>query len=201
MKRIILAIAVISSLSSCMMQKDIYSGESVNLKSSRKLHLHNSVEPLSKMNSELMSTQELSVEISENTESEQIRLSEDGINLEKGDYQTSKFEVIEEPKQLQAELELASSITDKNVKDLKQLKHKSQNDYDKGNKTTRFQSKNISNQTSVMNADDNSGNGPLKAIGWIFIILGFLILLLVSILIGILIMLLGLLFFVVGNKS
>jgi|LauGreDrversion4_2_1035121.scaffolds.fasta_scaffold87740_1 TM2 domain-containing membrane protein YozV len=33
MKRIILAIAVISSLSSCMMQKDIYSGESVNLKS------------------------------------------------------------------------------------------------------------------------------------------------------------------------
>ena len=50
-------------------------------------------------------------------------------------------------------------------------------------------------------ADDEGGNGALKAIGWIFIILGIIFLFVVSIIVGILLMLLGLLFFVVGKNN
>ncbi|MFM6946361.1 MAG: hypothetical protein ACKOWX_07485 [Flavobacteriales bacterium] len=50
-------------------------------------------------------------------------------------------------------------------------------------------------------SDDEGGNGALKAIGWVFIILGIILLLFISILVGILLMLLGLLFFVVGKSS
>lgn len=59
---------------------------------------------------------------------------------------------------------------------------------------------NLDHKASI-GADDEGGNGALKAIGWIFIILGIILLLLVSILVGILLMLLGLLFFVVGKNN
>lgn len=69
--------------------------------------------------------------------------------------------------------------------------------------------KNVRQNTNVkffkykasIGSDDEGGNGALKAIGWIFIILGIILLLFISILVGILLMLLGLLFFVVGKSS
>ena len=50
-------------------------------------------------------------------------------------------------------------------------------------------------------AADDEGNGALKGIGWVFIIIGILILVFASILVGILLMLVGLLFFVVGKNN
>ena len=58
----------------------------------------------------------------------------------------------------------------------------------------------LSNKASI-GADDEGGNGALKVIGWIFIIMGIILLIFVSILVGILLMLLGLLFFVVGKNN
>ena len=49
--------------------------------------------------------------------------------------------------------------------------------------------------------DEGEGNGALKGIGWVFIIIGILILIFASILVGILLMLVGLLFFVVGKNN
>lgn len=48
---------------------------------------------------------------------------------------------------------------------------------------------------------DDEGNGALTGIGWVFIIIGILILIFASILVGILLMLVGLLFFVVGKNN
>lgn len=48
---------------------------------------------------------------------------------------------------------------------------------------------------------DDSGSGALRAIGWVVVILGILILLLVSLLIGALLMLLGLVFVIAGKKD
>jgi hypothetical protein len=59
---------------------------------------------------------------------------------------------------------------------------------------------NLDHKASI-GADDEGGNGALKAIGWIFIILGIIFLFFVSIIVGILLMLLGLLFFVVGKNN
>lgn len=53
---------------------------------------------------------------------------------------------------------------------------------------------------SLLDSEETKGGG-LKAVGWILIILGLLILLLASIIIGILLLLLGLLFVVVGGKN
>ncbi len=49
--------------------------------------------------------------------------------------------------------------------------------------------------------DEGEGNGALTGIGWVFIIIGILILVFASILVGILLMLVGLLFFVVGKNN
>ena len=53
---------------------------------------------------------------------------------------------------------------------------------------------------SSIGADDE-GNGAVTGIGWVFIIIGILILIFASILVGILLMLVGLLFFVVGKNN
>lgn len=68
-------------------------------------------------------------------------------------------------------------------------------------KYSRFSNGISFDHKATTSADDEGGNGALKAIGWIFIILGIVLLIFVSILIGILLMLLGLLFFVVGKSS
>ena len=69
------------------------------------------------------------------------------------------------------------------------------------NKADRFSNGiNLDHKASI-GADDEGGNGALKAIGWIFIILGIIFLFVVSIIVGILLMLLGLLFFVVGKNN
>lgn len=59
---------------------------------------------------------------------------------------------------------------------------------------------NLDHKASI-GADEEGGNGALKAIGWIFIIIGIIFLFIVSIIVGILLMLLGLLFFVVGKNN
>ncbi len=51
------------------------------------------------------------------------------------------------------------------------------------------------------NSSYDDGSGALRGIGWVFLILGFLILLFVSILIGALLMLLGLIFVIAGAKK
>lgn len=68
-------------------------------------------------------------------------------------------------------------------------------------KSSRFSNGISFDHKATTSADDEGGNGALKAIGWIFIILGIVLLIFVNILIGILLMLLGLLFFVVGKSS
>jgi hypothetical protein len=71
------------------------------------------------------------------------------------------------------------------------------------NKTTQKEvhSKKLSIKKAATTADDGEGNSALKAIGWVFIILGIVFLLVVSIAIGVIMMLLGLLFFVVGKNN
>jgi hypothetical protein len=49
--------------------------------------------------------------------------------------------------------------------------------------------------------DSDNGNNALRGVGWFFIIIGIVLVLLVSILIGILLMLLGLLFVVAGRNK
>lgn len=61
------------------------------------------------------------------------------------------------------------------------------------NKLKEFKTKNSSS--------DEEGSGALRAIGWIVVILGFLILLLASIFLGALLMLLGLIFVIGGRKK
>jgi hypothetical protein len=68
-------------------------------------------------------------------------------------------------------------------------------------KAVRFSNgMNLDHKASI-GADDEGGNGALKAIGWLFIIIGILCLFVVSIIVGTLLMLLGLLFFVVGKNN
>lgn len=50
-------------------------------------------------------------------------------------------------------------------------------------------------------SNDDEGSGALRVIGWVFLILGILILLVVSILVGALLMLLGLVFVIAGRKK
>jgi hypothetical protein len=71
----------------------------------------------------------------------------------------------------------------------------------KEKKDTQFNAGNAFEYKASIGADDGEGNGALTAIGWIFIIIGILILLFASILVGILLMLVGLLFFVVGKNN
>jgi hypothetical protein len=68
-------------------------------------------------------------------------------------------------------------------------------------KDTTFNAGNAFESKASIGADDGEGNGALTAIGWIFIIIGILILIFASILVGILLMLVGLLFFVVGKNN
>lgn len=79
------------------------------------------------------------------------------------------------------------------------------NDAEESTNTTTAQkkahSKKINFKKASVSPDDEEGNVGLKAIGWVFIIMGIIFVLVVSILIGILLMLLGLLFFVVGKKN
>jgi hypothetical protein len=71
----------------------------------------------------------------------------------------------------------------------------------KEKKDTQFNAGNAFEYKASIGADDGEGNGALTAIGWIFIIIGILILFFASILVGILLMLVGLLFFVVGKNN
>ena len=70
----------------------------------------------------------------------------------------------------------------------------------KGKKDTQFAAGNAFEYKASIGADDE-GNGALTGIGWVFIIIGILILVFTSILVGILLMLVGLLFFVVGKNN
>jgi hypothetical protein len=70
----------------------------------------------------------------------------------------------------------------------------------KGKKDTQFAAGNAFEYKASIGADDE-GNGALTGIGWVFIIIGILILIFASILVGILLMLVGLLFFVVGKNN
>ena len=70
----------------------------------------------------------------------------------------------------------------------------------KGKKDTQFATGNAFEYKASIGADDE-GNGALTGIGWVFIIIGILILVFTSILVGILLMLVGLLFFVVGKNN
>ena len=65
---------------------------------------------------------------------------------------------------------------------------------------TQFAVGNAYEHKASIGADDE-GNGALTGIGWVFIIIGILILIFASILVGILLMLVGLLFFVVGKNN
>ena len=67
-------------------------------------------------------------------------------------------------------------------------------------KDTQFAAGNAFEYKASIGADDE-GNGALTGIGWVFIIIGILILVFASILVGILLMLVGLLFFVVGKNN
>jgi hypothetical protein len=67
-------------------------------------------------------------------------------------------------------------------------------------KDTQFTARNAFEHKASIGADDE-GNGALTGIGWVFIIIGILILIFASILVGILLMLVGLLFFVVGKNN
>jgi membrane-bound lytic murein transglycosylase len=67
-------------------------------------------------------------------------------------------------------------------------------------KGTQFAAGNAFEYKASIGADDE-GNGALTGIGWVFIIIGILILIFASILVGILLMLVGLLFFVVGKNN
>jgi uncharacterized membrane protein YdfJ with MMPL/SSD domain len=67
-------------------------------------------------------------------------------------------------------------------------------------KGTQFAAGNAFEYKASIGADDE-GNGALTGIGWVFIIIGILILVFTSILVGILLMLVGLLFFVVGKNN
>jgi hypothetical protein len=71
----------------------------------------------------------------------------------------------------------------------------------KEKKDTQFNAGNAFEYKASIGADNGEGNGALTAIGWIFIIIGILILLFASIIVGILLMLVGLLFFVVGKNN
>ena len=68
-------------------------------------------------------------------------------------------------------------------------------------KDTQFAARNAFEHKASIGADDSEGNGALTAIGWVFIIIGILLLVFVSILVGILLMLVGLLFLVVGKNN
>jgi hypothetical protein len=68
-------------------------------------------------------------------------------------------------------------------------------------KDTQFSAGKAFEYKASIGADEGEGNGALTAIGWIFIIIGILILIFASILVGILLMLVGLLFFVVGKNN
>ncbi len=62
----------------------------------------------------------------------------------------------------------------------------------------------LRNTLKELNADssasESGGNGALRGIGWVLIILGLLFLLIISILIGALLLLLGLVFVIAGAK-
>lgn len=70
----------------------------------------------------------------------------------------------------------------------------------KEKKDTQLALGNALEHKASISADDE-GNGALTGIGWVFIIIGILILIFASILVGILLMLVGLLFFVVGKNN
>jgi hypothetical protein len=70
----------------------------------------------------------------------------------------------------------------------------------KEKKDTQFAAGNAFEYKASIGADDE-GNGALTGSGWVFIIIGILILVFASILVGILLMLVGLLFFVVGKNN
>lgn len=70
----------------------------------------------------------------------------------------------------------------------------------KKKKDTQFAVGNAFEHKASIGADDE-GNGALTEIGWVFIIIGILILIFASILVGILLMLVGLLFFMVGKNN
>ena len=70
----------------------------------------------------------------------------------------------------------------------------------KEKKNMQFAAGNAFEYKASIGADDE-GNGALTGIGWVFIIIGILILVFASILVGILLMLVGLLFFVVGKNN
>lgn len=86
----------------------------------------------------------------------------------------------------------SSNTSKKSIKKNKKVK------LDKSNTLIKLKSKTFESKIQKV-ASDGSGSSALNAIGWVFIIIGIIILLLLSLVLGIVLMLLGLLFVIAGR--
>lgn len=188
----IIGLAIIVALTSCSIEKRVFMS-GYHIEWNKKSHNFDNQEILISDNAKQKAHNQ--IELIEQAERENVSVLNSVIERKK-DYSispTAEKEAVSIFVHSAFPLETKTNKMSEALNFISFSKNKISNEKVVENKLKEFKAKNSSS--------DEEGSGALRAIGWIVVILGFLILLLASIFLGALLMLLGLIFVIGGRKK